>query len=106
MNLGGRLFFLNMKSLSSLFTEHPATVGETYGQHLVSAAGFSMRMLAAGVACLIHALLPFLFVRTGSNTVAKLHDRMILNRSRLVATPAPGTPPPTYRTNSKILPTS
>jgi hypothetical protein len=95
-----------MKSLSSLFTEHPATVGETYGQHLVSAAGFSVRMLGAGLACLIHALLPFLFVRTGSNTIAKLYDRMILNRSRMVASPAPGTAPSTYRTRSKVLPTT
>jgi len=95
-----------MKSLSSLFTEHPATVGETYGQHLVSAAGFSLRMLGAGVACLIHALLPFLFVRTGSNTIAKLHDRMIVNRSRLVTSPAPGKRPSAYGTSSKVLPTS
>jgi len=93
-----------MNSLSSLFTEHPASVGETYGQHLVNAAGFSARMIGAGIACLVHALLPFLFVRTGSNTIARLHDRMILNRAGPAKAPAnPATP---RRSNSRILPTS
>lgn len=73
-----------MNKLRALFTEHPASVGETYLQHLASASGFALRMLAAGVCCFVHALLPFVFVRTGSNAVALLHDRMIVNRSRLV----------------------
>ncbi|TFG85146.1 MAG: hypothetical protein E4H19_09130 [Chromatiales bacterium] len=95
-----------MKSLLSLFTEHPASVGETYGQHLVSATGFSLRMIGAGFACLIHALLPFLFVRVGSNAIGKLHDRMILNRARRPLASPPASAPSTYRTNSKALPTS
>lgn len=88
-----------MKGPLSLFTEHPASVGETYTQHLVSATGFSLRMIGAGIACLVHALLPFLFVKTGSNTIARLYDRMVLNRAR--HTPA-STPPP-YIDNSKAL---
>ncbi|MDH4022757.1 MAG: DUF6356 family protein [Gammaproteobacteria bacterium] len=94
-----------MKPPFSLFTEHPASVGETYGQHLVSAAGFSVRMIGAGIACLIHALLPFLFVRTGSNTIARLHDRMLVNRARLAKAP-PANPSTPCRSNSRILPTS
>lgn len=72
-----------MKSVLELFTEHPASVGETYGQHLLRAWGFSLRMLAAGMACMVHGVLPFLFVRTGSRTVTELHDRMVVNRSRV-----------------------
>ena len=62
------------------FTEHPASVGETYTEHLARAACFGLRMIAAGIACLVHALLPFLFVRTGSEAITELNDRMIANR--------------------------
>jgi hypothetical protein len=66
------------------FTEHPASVGETYSEHLMHAGGFGLRMIGAGAACLVHALLPFLFVRTGSAAVAELNDRMVVNRRRSV----------------------
>ena len=67
---------------SKLFTEHPASVGETYGEHLVMASGFGLRMIGGGIACLIHGLLPFLFVETGSKKIAELHDTMVANRRR------------------------
>jgi Family of unknown function (DUF6356) len=77
-----------MNSLSKLsFTEHPATVGETYAQHFQTAAGFSMRMIAGGLACLVHAVFPFLFESTGSAAIRSLHERMIVHRPR-VAQPA------------------
>ena len=62
------------------FTEHPASVGETYGEHLVNAVCFGTRMVLAGIACLVHGVLPFLFVRTGSRAISELNDRMIANR--------------------------
>jgi len=64
------------------FTEHPASVGETYGEHLVSAAGFAGRMAVGALACFVHGLLPFFFTRTGSGIINELHGRMILSRSR------------------------
>ncbi len=67
---------------AKLFTEHPASVGETYGEHLAMATGFGVRMIAGGIACLIHGLLPFLFVKTGSKRIAQLHDTMVTNRRR------------------------
>ncbi len=70
--------------IKSLFTDHPASVGETYTEHMAMAAGFSIRMLAAGLACMVHAVLPFLFVKTGSTTIAGLHDRMVVHRDRRV----------------------
>jgi len=73
-----------MKSSPRLsFTEHPATVGETYGQHFQSALGFSIRMIGGGLACMVHAAFPFLFESTGSATIRSLYDRMITHRSRL-----------------------
>jgi hypothetical protein len=62
------------------FSEHPASVGESYTEHMGRAACFGGRMIAAGVACLVHALLPFLFVHTGSRTIAELNDRMTTGR--------------------------
>ncbi|HEY1875360.1 MAG TPA: DUF6356 family protein [Steroidobacteraceae bacterium] len=62
------------------FTEHPASVGESYGEHLFRAVYFGSRMVFAGIACLVHGLLPFLFVRTGSRAIAELNDRMVVNR--------------------------
>lgn len=65
-----------------LFTNHPADVGETYFEHLRTASWFAGTMLLAGLACFVHALVPGLFVRTGSNAIGRLHDRMIANRRR------------------------
>ena len=70
-------------NLVRLFTAHPASVGERYGEHLLRALCFGLRMIGAGLACLVHGVLPFLFVRTGSRTIAELNDRMIENRRAL-----------------------
>jgi Family of unknown function (DUF6356) len=63
-----------------LFTEHPESVGETYGEHMVRASCFGGRMVLAGFACMLHAALPFIFVRTGSETVNELHARMLATK--------------------------
>jgi hypothetical protein len=39
-------------------------------------------MLRAGLACLVHAALPFLFVTTASRTIRRLHERLITQRQR------------------------
>ena len=44
------------------------------------ASGFGLRMILGGLACLIHGLLPFLFVRTGSTAITALHARMVTHR--------------------------
>jgi len=66
--------------LARAFTEHPASVGESYSRHCVCAFGFGARMVGAGLACMIHALLPFLFVRTGSRAITELNEKMIAKR--------------------------
>jgi hypothetical protein len=70
---------------SRAFTEHPASVGESYSEHMGQAACFGLRMMFAGFACLVHGVLPFLFVRTGSRAISELNERMVTNRRR--ATP-------------------
>jgi hypothetical protein len=81
-----------MDRLGILFTEHPATVGERYGEHLAHASGFGFRMILGGLACLVHGLLPFLFVRTGSTTIAALHTRMVTHRRQTLPVDATAQP--------------
>jgi len=76
-----------MDDLKALFTEHPQSVGESYLEHMDSAFSFGGRMVAAGVACLLHGIFPFLFVKTGSATIRHLHEAMITHRSRARAAP-------------------
>jgi hypothetical protein len=65
-----------------LFRDHPARVGETYVEHLAHAGSFGVAMILGGLACLIHALIPGLFVRTGSDCIRSLHRRMVTHRVR------------------------
>jgi hypothetical protein len=62
------------------FTEHPASVGETYGEHFAVATYFAGIMIAAGLACLVHAVLPFAFTTTASRAIARLSTRMTSRR--------------------------
>jgi hypothetical protein len=64
------------------FTDHPASVGESYAEHMGVASAFGVRMILGGLACLVHGIFPFLFTRTGSRIITQLHDRMVAHRVR------------------------
>lgn len=68
------------------FTDHPASVNESYFEHMAMAFGFGGRMLLGGLACLVHGLFPWLCLTRGSDTVRTLHHRMVSHR--VVRTPA------------------
>ncbi len=70
-------------ALKDRFTDHPATVGESYTEHFSSAMGFSLSMFKAAFCCGVHAIFPFMFEKTGSQCITGLYDRMVTNRSRL-----------------------
>ncbi|WP_366553870.1 DUF6356 family protein [Aquibaculum sediminis] len=74
--------------MKRLFTEHPASVGETYFAHMGQALSFAGPLFMASLACLVHAAFPFLCVKTGSRAVTHLHQRMVTQRDRRAA-PAP-----------------
>jgi hypothetical protein len=84
------------RAMPRLFTEHPATVGETYLEHLLFAVDFGCRMLGGGLACCVHGFLPFLFIRTGSRILLDLHALLIRKRSGLRTSSAHGGPEPEY----------
>ncbi len=73
-----------MRMIAKLFIDHPRAIGETYGQHARTALSFGARMVTGGLACMVHAIVPGLFVKTASRTVVQLDAEM---RGRK---PAPG----------------
>jgi hypothetical protein len=64
----------------SRFTDHPASVNETYFQHMGSAFSFGGSMLVGAFACFVHGLFPWLCLRRASDTIRTLHHRMVTHR--------------------------
>ena len=64
-----------------LFLDHPRSVGESYFGHQRQAMAFGARMLVGAIACFLHGIVPAAFIQTGSRTVSRLYDRMVVNRS-------------------------
>lgn len=62
--------------INRLFVRHPQTVDETYFEHMRFAAWFAVKLLAAGSAALMHALIPALFEHTAGNIIRQLHRRI------------------------------
>lgn len=63
-----------------LFLDHPADVGESYGEHARQASGYGFTLIGAGLACLAHAAVPALFKTRGSDTIRALNDRLVRKR--------------------------
>lgn len=55
------------------FTQHPASAGQSYVEHLGFAVRVGGLLLWAGLAAIIHAVLPFVFQTTASKIIASLH---------------------------------
>jgi hypothetical protein len=62
--------------LQRLFLSHPQTVDESYGEHFLFALGFAARLFGAGLAALVHAIIPCLFETTASRMIREMHDRI------------------------------
>jgi hypothetical protein len=76
------------------FTRHPHSIGETYGEHAATAATFGWTLVWAGLACLIHAALPWMFETTASRAVERLFRHMHARRAlSSVAWPEAGLEP-------------
>jgi len=71
---------VSVQLIQRLFRDHPESVGETYLEHMFQASYFGLRMFFAGLACLIHAVIPCLFKTTGRTAISELHSEMVLHR--------------------------
>lgn len=61
--------------IARIFTNHPASVGESYLEHAAFASRFSLTLFGAACAAMVHAILPFAFEKTASTAVARLYER-------------------------------
>ena len=61
-------------SILKAFIEHPASTGETYGQHCRRALQVSWTLAGASMAAVVHALVPGLFTTRASDTIFELNE--------------------------------
>ena len=58
-----------------LFAAHPRSVNESYLQHQRVALSYALPLLGAGLAALVHALVPGLCQKTAGNAIRRLNAR-------------------------------
>lgn len=59
-----------------LFFEHPRSLGMTWLGHGAGALAIGFRLIGAGAACLVHAVVPGVFTQTAGRTIAHMYDHM------------------------------
>ena len=69
-----------------LFTEHPASIDESYAEHFGIAMRFGATMVAGGLGCIVHAFVPGVFVKTASDTTRALNDELQARRNGFAKT--------------------
>jgi hypothetical protein len=67
--------------VNRLFVEHPRSLGMSWGGHGVGAAKIGARLVGAGIACLVHAVVPGWFSQTGGKTVTGMYDHMMRRKA-------------------------
>ena len=66
------LVILIMKRIFNSFTHHPHSINESYFEHMSQALYYGFKMIISGVAALIHAVFPFIFEATASNSAREI----------------------------------
>jgi hypothetical protein len=64
------------RTFQRIFVDHPQSVDETYFEHMRFAGWFASRLLLAGGAALVHAIIPCLFEKTASGLIREMHARI------------------------------
>ncbi|MBA2467547.1 MAG: hypothetical protein H0V46_08090 [Sphingomonas sp.] len=59
-----------------MFSDHPKSLGMSWTSHGVGAVRIGARLIAAGAACLVHAIVPAWFTQTAGRTVTAMYDDM------------------------------
>jgi len=62
--------------IHGIFTDHPASVGETWRLHARFALSMAGTLTAAALAAAVHAVVPALFPTTASRAIDRLHERV------------------------------
>jgi len=64
-----------------LFLEHPRSLGMSWAGHGVGALGIGAKLIGAGAACVVHAVVPGWFTQTAGKTVTHMYDHMERRRA-------------------------
>ena len=64
-----------------LFLEHPRSLGMSWAGHGIGAVAISVRLIGAGVACLVHAVVPGFFTQTAGKTIDGMYRHMQQRRA-------------------------
>jgi hypothetical protein len=59
-----------------LFLEHPRSRDMSWAGHGAGAVKVGLQLIGAGIAALIHAVVPGIFGETASTTVIRMHDHI------------------------------
>ena len=62
--------------IAAVFLDHPATVNETYFEHMRFALTFAFWLTMAGLAALVHAIIPAACETTASRILRRLVAKM------------------------------
>ena len=62
--------------LGRMFVEHPHSLGMSWAGHGAGAIAIGAKLIGAGAACIVHALVPGWFTQTAGKTVTDMHDHM------------------------------
>lgn len=71
-----------MQFLDRVFLAHPRTVGESYLQHSAFAFRIASRLLLAGMAALLHAIVPCLCETTASRIILTMNADIVARRAK------------------------
>ena len=64
-----------------LFLEHPRSLGMSWAGHGIGAMAIGVRLVGAGCACLVHAIVPGVFTQTAGKTITGMYDHMMSRKA-------------------------
>jgi len=64
-----------------LFTEHPRSLGMSWGGHGAGAVKIGAELIGAGCAAMVHAAVPGWFTETAGKTVTRIYDHIQSRKS-------------------------
>lgn len=64
-----------------MFLEHPRSLGMSWAGHGVGAVAIGARLVGAGCACLVHAVVPGFFTQTAGKTISGMYEHMMRRKA-------------------------
>ena len=65
-----------------MFLEHPRSLGMSWAGHGIGAVAIGARLVGAGCACIVHAVVPGVFTQTAGKTITDMYDHMAQRKAR------------------------